>query len=71
MKHKDDGIVYKQYDYISREWIRPLYFEDGPTAEWIQGWDAYMHGGSDINPFEPLTGEAIDWQDGWYAAERD
>jgi hypothetical protein len=71
MRHKDDVVT--QYDFVSAEWVRPFYRtdEDGPSEAWIQGWEANMHGGLEVNPFGSSSQEAIDWQDGWDAAERD
>lgn len=59
------------HDFISGQDIElPAVDPDSPTEAWVQGWDANMHGGSDINPFDPCTQEAIDWQDGWDCAKR-
>lgn len=63
----------KQFNFVTECW-EPICVrtdDDGPSSEWVQGWDACMHSGSDINPFDPFTQEAIDWQDGWDCAEKD
>lgn len=45
--------------------------DDGPTKEWIEGWDDYMIRGYSTNPYETGSTEAREWQDGYDAAERD
>lgn len=71
MRHKDDGVT--QINFVTGEWQRPLYRtdDDGPGEAWVQGWDARMHDGYGVNPFGSTSQEAIDWQDGWDAAEVD
>jgi hypothetical protein len=44
---------------------------DSPTAAWVEGWNACMHGGLSANPYELGDQEYRDWQEGWEAAERD
>ena len=68
---KIEGV--KQFNFVTECW-EPLCIrtdEDGPSEAWVQGWDANMHDGIYINPFEPNTQESLDWQDGWDCAERD
>ena len=68
---KIDGV--NQYNFITECW-EPLCVrtdEDGPSEAWVQGWDANMHEGFGVNPFEPGTQEFDDWEDGWNTAEND
>lgn len=45
--------------------------QDGPTQEWVEGWECYMHNGLTANPYEEGSFEWWEWQDGHDAAERD
>jgi len=43
----------------------------GPTEQWVEGWECYMHNGLSANPYEPGTIDYEEWQSGYDSAERD
>lgn len=61
----------KCYNFVTKQWEPLPDPDDGPTQEWVEGWNAYMHNGLSTNPYPENSCEAWEWQDGWDAARGD
>ena len=63
----------KNYNFVTGEWeeLPDNLPEDGPSKWWCQGWMAYMGGMPRDNPYDQGTLEALEWEDGYDAAEGD
>jgi hypothetical protein len=44
---------------------------DGPSAAWVEGWTAGLEGKKSTNPYPAPSWEAVEWLDGFTAAEED